>query len=103
MKADLTKPLQFDQIGNSEGCYQIHDGTRQIGIIEVAADIDGAPDQDFERAEADGKAYATLFKTAPQLLYQLEVAIFELERCTGLEEALEPMRAAVAAARAGAA
>ncbi len=40
MKTDITKPVQFDVCDNSGNAYQIHDGVRQLAIVEIHEDID---------------------------------------------------------------
>ena len=68
MTLDITKPLQFDGCDNYGNVYQIHDGIRQVAIVDVCADIEGTPRHDYGRAETDSLAYAKLFTAAPDLL-----------------------------------
>lgn len=63
MKLDLSKPLQFDCCDNAGSAFQIHDGMRQIALVEVC-DLDDQPDYDYIPI---GEAYAKLFTAAPDL------------------------------------
>ena len=64
MTIDLAKPLQFDCCYNAGTAFQIHDGQRQIAIVEVA-DPEGQP---YYEDIPTGVAYAKLFTASPDLL-----------------------------------
>ena len=68
MTLDITTPLHFDACDNYGHVLQVHDGRRQVAIIDVCADTDGTPRYDYDQAEADAVAYAKLFTAAPALL-----------------------------------
>ncbi len=74
MTLDITKPLQFDGCDNYGNVYQIHDGIRQVAIVDVCADIEGTPRHDHGRAETDSLAYTKLFTAAPDMLKVLKRA-----------------------------
>jgi len=68
MTLDMTTPLHFDACDNYGHVLQVHDGKRQIAIVDVCADTDGTPRHDYGQATAEALAYAKLFTAAPALL-----------------------------------
>ena len=79
MTFDITMPLQYDNCDNSGTAFQIHDGKRQIAIVEVAeihGDVegDGVTGQPRYEDIPTGEAYAKLFTAAPALLKVLKRA-----------------------------
>ena len=72
MTIDLTRPLQYDNCDNGTA-FQIHDGKRQIAIVEIAALDDQPRYEDIP----EGEAYARLFAASPHL----GSALKELVRC----------------------
>jgi hypothetical protein len=68
MTLDIATPLQFDDCDNYGHAFQIHDGIRQVALVEVCADLEGSPGHHYPKAEARGRAYARLFTAAPGLL-----------------------------------
>lgn len=68
MTLDITTPLQAADCDNYGHAFQIHDGIRQVAIVEVCEGLEGSPGHNYPQAEARGRAYARLFTAAPDLL-----------------------------------